>query len=174
MTSRAFELEFDASTRARLVGGLVLVCGNRADAEDAAQEALAKAWSRWSSVRRKDSPQAWVWKVAFNAAKARGRRKGAEQRALNRLEPPTTDTPSAVATQATDRLAIRAALQVLPERQRQAIVCRYYSGLTVAETAAAMGCATGTVKALTSQAITGLRALGLVELNQMEVSRADA
>ena len=50
------------------------------------------------------------------------------------------------------------ALQQLPPRQRAAIVLRYYEDLTEAQTAAAMGCAVGTVKSQVSQAIKRLRA----------------
>ncbi|MDP3711673.1 MAG: sigma factor-like helix-turn-helix DNA-binding protein [Mycobacteriales bacterium] len=55
-------------------------------------------------------------------------------------------------------LAVRRAVAALPLRQRTALVYRYYSDLSVEQTAEAMGRATGTVKSLTSQAIASLRA----------------
>jgi RNA polymerase sigma factor (sigma-70 family) len=48
----------------------------------------------------------------------------------------------------------------LPPRQRAAVVLRYFADLSVAETAAAMGCAQGTIKALTSQGLGTLRSRG--------------
>jgi len=56
-----------------------------------------------------------------------------------------------------DRLAVRAAVAGLPDRQRAALVLRYFADLSLADTAEAMGCAPGTVKALTHQALAGLR-----------------
>lgn len=159
----SFESTFDAPTRARLVGSLVLVCGDRATAEDLAQDALATAWSRWRWVARKDSPKAWVWRCAFNAAASNGRRQAAGHRALDRLS--SAPWPPALPDES-DRLALRSAVLGLAERQRLAIVCRYYADLTVAESAKVMGCRPGTVKALTSQAIERLRDLDLIERNQ--------
>jgi RNA polymerase sigma factor (sigma-70 family) len=57
----------------------------------------------------------------------------------------------------TDALAVRAAVAALPPRQRAAVVLRYFADLSVDQTAAVLGCAPGTVKSLTSQAIASLR-----------------
>ncbi len=62
-----------------------------------------------------------------------------------------------------DGVAIRAAVAALPERQRATIVARFYLGLSVAETAEHLGCAEGTVKAATSQALDRLRSHGFVD-----------
>lgn len=155
----SFESVFDAETRARLVGSLVLVCGDRATAEDIAQDALATAWSKWRKVAGKDSPKAWVWRCAFNAATSSGRRRSAERRAIDRIaaSPWPPELPDAA-----ERLALRGAVLSLPERQRLAVVCRYYADLSVAETAKVMGCKEGTVKALTSQGIERLRTMDLI------------
>ena len=56
-----------------------------------------------------------------------------------------------------ERLALRAVVAGLPRRQREAVVLRYLVDLSVSETAAVMGCAEGTVRALTSQALSSLR-----------------
>jgi RNA polymerase sigma factor (sigma-70 family) len=53
--------------------------------------------------------------------------------------------------------AVRAAVRRLPRRQREAVIHRFFLGLTVEETAASMRCAPGTVTALTHQALTRLR-----------------
>lgn len=73
----------------------------------------------------------------------------------------------------TTAIAVRQAVADLPPRQRQAILCRFYGQLSVAETAASMRCAEGTVKALTHQAIANLRGAGLHVADNEEVE-ADA
>jgi RNA polymerase sigma factor (sigma-70 family) len=47
----------------------------------------------------------------------------------------------------------------LPAQQRAAVALRFYEGLSVAETAAALGCSTGTVKSNTSRGLAALRRL---------------
>ena len=56
-----------------------------------------------------------------------------------------------------DHVDIERAVQALPARQRLAVDCHYFAGLSVAETAAAMGCSEGTVKSTLSDARARLR-----------------
>jgi RNA polymerase sigma-70 factor (sigma-E family) len=144
--------EFCRRVSPRLVGSLVLQWGEPAAAEDIAQEALARAWERWDQVSRMASPDGWVYRVAFNLASSHRRRAKAERRAVARLE---KTAPSMRSEE--DQIALRQALDALPPRQRQTIVLRYYTQLSVAQTATVMRCAPGTVKAHTSQAIAALR-----------------
>jgi RNA polymerase sigma-70 factor (ECF subfamily) len=137
----------------RLAGALGLQCGDPLVGEELAQEALLRAWERWSSVAAMASPEGWVFRVGFNLAASRFRRLGAERRARARLEA-CTEAPGASTD---DALVVRAAVAELPERQRAAVVLRYFLDLPIAEAAAALGCAEGTVKSLTSQGVAGLR-----------------
>lgn len=146
----------------RLVGALALHCGDRDVAQELAQETLARVWERWSTVERLDSPEAWAFRVGFNLAASRFRRRAAERRARARFGP-VDDHVADVA----DAVAVRAAVALLPPRQRAAVVLRYFADLPVDETAAVMGCAPGTVKSLTSQAIATLR-----DRFEVEVSNA--
>lgn len=148
--------QFCAEVRAPLVGALTLYCGDRGVAEELAQEALARAFQRWASLH---SPRPWTYATAFNLARSRFRRVLAERRAHARVA--VLAGEGAVDPDTASAVAVREAVRALPDRQRQAIVCRFYVQLTVRETAAAMACAEGTVKALTSQAITKLRGAGL-------------
>jgi RNA polymerase sigma factor (sigma-70 family) len=148
----------------RLVGSLVLYCGDRGVAEEFAQEALARAVERWAQVGAMAAPEAWVYRVAFNLARSGFRRRAAERRATGRLP---VVVPAA--SDPTDAVAVRDAVRALPPRQRAVIVARFYAGLSVAETADALGCAEGTVKAATHQALRNLRAAGLVDDEDEEV-----
>ena len=121
------------------------MCGSRAAAEDAVQEALARAWER--SLHGEDirNLEAWVRTVAVNLSRSAMRRLLAERRAgdllrragrLGGLAP----GPSA------ERVDVLEALARLPRRQREATVLRYYLGLDVAEISAALGVREGTTK----------------------------
>ena len=135
----------------RLLGALTLHCGDAAVAEELTQETLAVVWDKWSRVAVMAAPEAWALRVGFNMANSWLRRRIAERRALRRLEPGGDhhDEP--------DDSGVRDAVLRLPPRQRTAVVLRYFTDLSVEQTAQAMRCAPGTVKALTHQGITSLR-----------------
>jgi RNA polymerase sigma-70 factor, ECF subfamily len=140
----------------RLVGALSLYTGDAELAQDLAQEAIARVCREWRKVRRLDEPGAWVHRVARNLAHSHFRRVGVGRRAVERMR------PSDVVGQTDDAVATRVVVAALPERERDAVVLRYYLGYSVRETAEALGCPEGTVKTLTHRAITRLRDAGFV------------
>lgn len=144
---------FFAREHGRLVGALHLYTGDRDLAYELAQEALARACRDWDKVAGMEAPGAWVYRVAMNLASSYFRRRRAERRARDRIareRAPAEPDPA-------EGLALRRAIAALSPRQRQAVVLRYYGGLSAAEAATAMGCRPGTVRALTSQGLDGLR-----------------
>jgi RNA polymerase sigma-70 factor (ECF subfamily) len=92
--------------------------------------------------------------VALNLQRSSWRRAGARRRAYRRhglpLEAGDLPDPDEV-------IAVRAAVASLPRRQREVVSLRFYADLPVAEAAARLGVAEGTIKALTHQAIASLR-----------------
>ena len=142
----------------RLVGALTLTCGDRGVAEELAQDTLVRVWERWPQVRRMDSPEGWAFRTAFNLAGSWRRRRGAEHRANRRSLPNGAADPTLGLAEVE---TVRRAVSRLPERQRAVVVARFYLGYDVAGTAALLGCAPGTVKAATHQALANLRASGL-------------
>jgi DNA-directed RNA polymerase specialized sigma24 family protein len=70
----------------RLVGALSLYCGDRAVAEELAQDALSRACRDWNKIRHLGSPGAWTHRVAINLANSYFRRAAAETRAKRRLQ----------------------------------------------------------------------------------------
>ena len=163
-TEQADAEAFCIRVRPWLVGSLSLYCGDADVAEELAQDTLARVWDRWGAVATMASPEAWTYRVALNLANSHYRRRAAERRANARQECIRLDAPDA---DAADALAVRQAVSLLPKRQRAALVLRYYADLPVTETATLLGCAPGTVKALTHQAIAALRAsVGTFELQE--------
>jgi RNA polymerase sigma-70 factor (ECF subfamily) len=140
-----------------LVAALGLVCGSREAAEDAVQEALAKAVVAEQRGRHIDSLPAWVRVVALNLLRNRWRSLGRERVAIRRLVHTGTGDPDGGGSRE-DVLDLRHAVARLPRRQREAVALHYRLGLSVAETATAMGVTDGTVKTLLSRARSALSA----------------
>jgi RNA polymerase sigma-70 factor (ECF subfamily) len=138
--------EFVDREYGQVVASVGLVCGSAAVAEDAVQEALARAWERYLQGRDIDRLGAWVTTVALNLVRSQFRRWRVERNARIRLagRAETADDPgmSAVAH------AVREAVGRLPRRQREVTVLRYYAGLDVAEIADSLGISDGNVKAM--------------------------
>jgi RNA polymerase sigma-70 factor (ECF subfamily) len=136
-----------------LVAALGLVCGDRAAAEDAVQEALARALIGLRKGATIDSLGAWVRVVALNLLRNRWRSLARERRARQRWSP---EIPTAASDALEDALDLRAAIATLSRRQREAVALYYRLGLSVTETAAAMKVSDGTVKTLLSRARSAL------------------
>lgn len=137
--------EFLHGAYPRLVAGVALVAGSRPAAEDAVQEALARAWERSERGEEIESLTAWVTAVSLNLARSRLRRVVAERRARERMGS-RAGTAVMGPLEAGERIDVLRALAALPRRQREATVLRYYLGLNVAEVASALGVHEGTAK----------------------------
>lgn len=140
---RAFET-FEAFYR-REMPSLVAFAGvlsGSSAADDIAQEAMLAAYRRWDDVSHLDVPAAWVRRVCANRAVSNLRRRAVEARALVRLgarrEPgePLGD----------EHEAFWSEVRRLSRRQAQVVALHYIYDLGVAEIAATLGCAEGTVK----------------------------
>ena len=125
--------------------------GDRSEAEDVAQEACARAYSRWSSVR--DHAEPWCVRVASNLALDLLR---ARTRAVRRNERLRTNE-TAPSPKTDERLDLYAALERLPRRQRETVVLRYLGDLSEAQTADLLGCSVGSVKTHASRGLAALK-----------------
>lgn len=150
--------EFCRRLHPRLVGTLHLYLGEPETARELAQDALVRVIERWSAVSVMEHPEAWTYRVAFNLARSRLRRRLAERRAHARTGPQPTSSGD---VEVADVLSVRSAVATLPTRQREAVVLRYFCDLPLAEIADVMSCRTGTVKAHLHQAMANLRSAGL-------------
>ena len=135
---------------------LALANGLRAgDVREATQEVLARAYEHRERFRPGGDPMAWLFGILMNVVREHRRRRRPVAIDLEALEG-HADAAAGLA----ERLdGLTRALDQLPDRQREAVACRYLRGLSVRQTADAMGCAEGTVKAATSDGLTRLRGL---------------
>jgi RNA polymerase sigma-70 factor (sigma-E family) len=126
--------------------------GDRNEAEDVAQEACARTYSRWSGVH--DYAEAWCVRVASNLALDALRARARGQRRQHQVVATSTPSPAAAVD---DRLDLYAALAALPRRQREVVVLRYLGDLSEQQTAAVVGCSVGSVKTHSSRGLGRLR-----------------
>lgn len=126
--------------------------GDAAEAEDVAQEAMLRLWRVAPEWRQGEAQvSTWLYRVAANLCTDRLRRR--RGLALDEVAEPEDGRPSAVEGMiAADRAtALQAALDALPERQRQAVILRHLEGLTNPEIAQVMEIGVEAVESLTAR-----------------------
>jgi RNA polymerase sigma-70 factor, ECF subfamily len=146
----------------RLTGALV----GRDDAEDAAQEAMLRAWQAWPTLRDPSVARGWLLRIAANVCKdwQRGRfgtrrrtnlplieGDGAGDEALALLD----GDPGA--SDAAASLDLRAAVNALPAELRVVVALRHYAGMDATEIGAALGIPPATVRTRLRRALLALR-----------------
>lgn len=145
--------EFVLAQRAALVRvAALLLSGDLAKAEDTVQTALTRLYLAWPRVRP-ETLEAYARRCVVNAAMD-------DRRSLfRRREQVRAQLPDVAVVEARhgDETAIVALLATLPAGMRAAVVLRYVEGLSVAETADAMGCSEGTVKSQSARGLERLR-----------------
>ncbi|HEX6339379.1 MAG TPA: SigE family RNA polymerase sigma factor [Jiangellaceae bacterium] len=146
---------FVAARRRYLRRTAYLICGDWHMAEDLVQTALVKLYSAWPRIRREGAEDAYARRTIVRAYLDERRRPWRREHiGLDGFDP-VQRTPLPFE----DSDALIRALKALPARQRATIVLRYWSGLSVDEAAAELGCSAGTVKSQTARAISTLRGL---------------
>jgi RNA polymerase sigma-70 factor (ECF subfamily) len=134
---------FYANERDRVYSALAITLGNADLAADAADEAMARAFQRWETVRTYASPGGWAFRVGLNWARSIVRRRHRSSPLLYQQ-----DTVDAVVTDPD----VHRALGLLDVKHRAVVVCRYVFGWSERETAEALELRPGTVKSRLSRA----------------------
>ncbi len=129
-----------------------------ADPDDVVQDALVRAWQKWHLFDPARGT-ATTWLLAITADRARDARRRRVVRLQVVDESAALPDGAAPGRDGDSRLDLERAIEALPERQALAVHLHYYLGLTVAEAAAVMDCAPGTVKSTLFDARTRLRTL---------------
>jgi RNA polymerase sigma-70 factor (sigma-E family) len=129
--------------------------GDRHQAEDLVQQVLVDLYANWAKARRADTMDGYVRRMVVHAWLRESRRFWS-RRVHPVAEPPegaTTDADPGV------RLDVLRALARLTPRQRAVLVLRFWEGLPVADTGAALRCSEGNVKSQTARSLAALRRL---------------
>jgi RNA polymerase sigma-70 factor (ECF subfamily) len=147
-----------------------VITGSAADAEEAAQDAFVKAYRALGRFRDGAPLRPWLLTIVANEARNRVRAAGRRERLVLRVAEErrpggAVPSPETALLDSERREELLAALAQMSDSDRQAIACRYFLDLSEEETAAALGCARGTVKSRLSRALARMR-------EQMEVPDA--
>ncbi|HEV3309553.1 MAG TPA: sigma-70 family RNA polymerase sigma factor [Chloroflexota bacterium] len=148
---RGFSEFFDRYAR-ELAAAVALATGDIATAEDAIQEAMASAYSRWDRVSRMGRPDIWVLRVAQRKAIDTWRKRRRED-ALDRA------STSASVPDVVQRLWVTWGLEHLTAEDRLLVILRHRDSLSVDEIAVALGKPPNTVAVALKRARRRLRNL---------------
>jgi RNA polymerase sigma-70 factor (sigma-E family) len=162
----AAELQLDADQAAAqlysrhyrsLVRLAALLVRDLVAAEEVVQDAFVAMRGAWPRLDNAEQALAYLRQAVVNRSRSVLRHRSAAGQNLHEAPP---DLPGAehAALALLERPAARAALRGLPERQREAIMLRYYAGLSEDETAAAMRISRGAVKSHTARGMAAVRA----------------
>ena len=141
----AFEDFFRGQTQ-NLYAHLCLITGNRAEAEELAQDAFLKVWERWDRVADMEEPVGYLYRTAMNLFRKRYRRA-----VLAVRKTVSADVRRDEFTTAEDQSVVAQALVGLAPRQRAALVLTELIGFSSEEAGRMLGVSPGTVRMLASQ-----------------------
>ena len=136
-----------------------LMCGQREDAEEVAQDTLLKVFENFGQLREPEQVRPWVFRIAKNACLTKRRKsifapESSQELSLDALLPargemPLADTalsPEKSALQSEVRDALQAAIRALPDLYRSVLLLRDVEGLSTEEAAEVLGISEDAVK----------------------------
>ena len=129
---------------------------SRDAAEEAVQETAARIVSGIDRFAGRSQAKTWALGIALNVCREQRRRCGGADRLIDDVVDPRPGVTSRLEASEC-AVSLQQEIADLPERQREAIVLRYFEQLSVDATASVMGCSPGTVKATVWQALRRLR-----------------
>ena len=153
----------DRAAQALLLRGLqdqwyrmvLRLLGDAENAREATQETALRFLKSLPGFEGRSEIRTWSLGIAINVAREMRRQKKVEELLIDK--PAGMIGPDLQVQLREQSELVNAVIDRLPVRQREAVVLRYFEQLSVEETAIAMGCATGTVKALVFQALRNMR-----------------
>lgn len=134
-----------------------LLAGDSVSAEELVQDTLVRLYPRWELVQAAAAPLAYVRRSLANQFVNQTRRPWRREFSVDAVPERLDDRD--VTVQLDDRDELWGLLRMLPDRQRAALVLRYFHDLPDEEIGAALGCRLGTVRSLISRGLSALREL---------------
>ncbi|MGH3648656.1 MAG: SigE family RNA polymerase sigma factor [Micromonosporaceae bacterium] len=150
--------EFVAARSAALLRTAYLLTGDVHHAQDLLQTALMATARRWSRLRDRTQPDAYVRKALYRHQVSRWRRRS-HGRETVMATPPERAGQEDHATRTVERDQVLEMLRTLPPKQRAVVVLRYYEDRSETEAAELLGVSVGTVRSQAHRALAKLRAL---------------
>ena len=135
------------------------LCGDREAAEEIVQDAFIGLQRRWFALAGPEAAVGYLRASVVNGTRNLHRRRSVARRHLRVAEPDAGPSADSAVLLAEEHRAVLAALDHLPQRQREVLVLRYWSELGEAEIANALGIPRGTVKSTASRALAALEQL---------------
>ena len=130
-------------------------------AEDLLQETFVRIWRHAGRFDGRAKASSWVFQIGLNVARDAARRRrvrdAADRTAARRNGRPHAPPAGSLCEADDARRAVRRAVAGLPDDLREPLALRRFGGLTVAETAAALGLPEGTVKDRCARALAALK-----------------
>ena len=147
MSEREFVRQAEG-LKGRLYRTALLYLGSETAAVDAVDEAVYRGYLARKKLRQPEFFATWLTRILINVCNAELRRKKWET---------ATDALPETAVEEFDALPLKEAVERLPQELRAVIVLRYFTGLTLAETAAALDVPPGTVSTRQRRGLSLLR-----------------
>ncbi|MDE0805799.1 MAG: hypothetical protein OSA99_21045 [Acidimicrobiales bacterium] len=138
-------IDFHRASRDQIAAALAFTTGSAALGAEAADEAVARAFARWSAVAAMDNPSGWVYRTGLNWARSWRRR--------HRREKLGADNHQIGVTVDRADVDLARAMTDLDDKHRAVVVLRYYLGHSTADTAQILAVSEGTVKSRLSRAL---------------------
>ena len=144
------------ATMARVAAALV----GMSDAEDAAQEALLRAWRGWPSLRDTEATRAWLLRITVNVCHSwQAGRFGAFRRCNEPLDLANhlATSGSGIVGGDADALDVRQAVRALPDELRRVVALRFYAGMDSTQIGAVLDAPAATIRTRLRRALELLR-----------------
>lgn len=156
--SAAEALSFDGFVREHgqhLFRVSLLIAGNRADAEEAVQEALLRAFRRWDRVIAAENPGAYLRAMVVNQTVSHWRGTGRRELPVAEVHP--VGVPNAELDRWSEHEVLWSACRGLPAKLRAAVVLRFYEDLDYSEIADILRCRESAARARVSRGLAKIR-----------------
>jgi RNA polymerase sigma-70 factor (sigma-E family) len=137
----------------------MVMLGDRAAAEDTVQDAFCGLYRRYGSLSEPERALQYVRSSVLNGCRSELRARQRNVRRFARALPAPPASPEYDVLLGEEHTEVLVALRKLPDRQREALVLRYFLDLAEPEIARSMGITPGTVKSTTSRALAALARL---------------